>query len=71
MKVFTYILSTLALILIIFNLTQIDYKEPFGDKNTVALITIMAGLCTILLLTILRISKKIEAKAKRKRRKVE
>ncbi len=53
--------------LIIFNLTQIDYNDPLGDKSTVALITILAGLCTILLLAILRISKKIEAKVKKRR----
>tara|TARA_R110002073_G_scaffold56835_7_gene144432 strand:+ start:11939 stop:12142 length:204 start_codon:yes stop_codon:yes gene_type:complete len=67
MKIFTYILSITALGLIIFNLTQIDYNDPFGDKSTVALITILAGLCTILLLAILRISKKIEAKVKKRR----
>mgnify|MGYP005740367209 FL=1 len=67
MKIFTYILSIIALGLIIFNLTQIDYNDPFGDKSTVALITILAGLCTILLLAILRISKKIEAKVKKRR----
>jgi len=67
MKAFTYTLSVIALGLIIFNLTQIDYNDPFDDKNTVALITVMAGLCTILLLAILRVSKKIEAKVKKRR----
>jgi len=67
MKIFTYILSIIALGLIIFNLTQIDYNDPLGDKSTVALITILAGLCTILLLAILRISKKIETKVKKRR----
>lgn len=67
MKIFTYILSIIALGLIIFNLTQIDYNDPFGNKSTVALITILAGLCTILLLAILRISKKIETKVKKRR----
>ncbi|WP_347923092.1 hypothetical protein [Pontimicrobium sp. SW4] len=67
MKAFTYILSVIALGLIIFNLAQIDYNDPFDDKNTVALITVMTGLCTILLLAILRVSKKIEAKVKKRR----
>lgn len=67
MKVFTYILTVIAIILIGFNLTQIDFNDPFSDKSTVALITIIAGLCTILILAILRVSKKIEATIKKKR----
>lgn len=65
MRIFTYILSIIALGLIIFNLTQIDYNDPFSDKSIVALITVMAGLCAILLFAILRVSKKIEAKVKK------
>jgi len=67
MRIFTYILSIIALGLIIFNLIQIDYNDPFGDKSTIALITVLAGLCTILLLAILRVSKKIEVKIKKRR----
>lgn len=66
MRAFTYILSFIALGLIIFNLTQIDYNDPLGGKSAVALITIMAGLCAILLLAVLRVSKKIEAKVKKR-----
>ncbi len=67
MRAFTYALSIIALGLIIFNLTQIDFNDPFNNKSTVALITVLAGLCTLLLLAILRVSKKIEAKVKNKR----
>ena len=67
MRIFTYVLSIIALGLIIFNLIQIDYNDPFGDKSTIALITVLAGLCTILLLAILRVSKKIEVKIKKRR----
>jgi len=67
MRNFTYILSVIALGLVVYNLTQIDFNDPFNDKSTVALITIMAGLCTILLLAILRVSKKIESKVKNRR----
>lgn len=66
MKNFTYILSIIALGLVIYNFTQVNYSDPFSDKSIVALITIMAGLCAILLLTILRISKKIESKVKKR-----
>lgn len=67
MRIFTYILSIIALGLIIFNLTQIDFNNPFNDESTVALITVLAGLCAILLLTILRVSKNIESKVKNRR----
>lgn len=67
MKAFTYILSIIAIGLIIFNLTQIDFNNPFNHEGKVALITVLAGLCAILLLTILRISKKIESKVKNRR----
>jgi len=66
MKVFTYILSAIAALFVVFNLTQIDYSDPFGDDSIVAVITVVAGLCAILLLTILRISKSIEKTAKKK-----
>ena len=66
MKAFTYILSIIAVILIIYNLTEIDYSNPFHDDSVVAVITVVAGFCTILLLAILRVSKKIEKTLKKK-----
>ena len=66
MKIFTRILSIIALGLIIFNLTQVDFKAPFNGNSTVALITIMASLCVILLMFILNTSKRIEQKTKRR-----
>ena len=67
MKLFTYIITAIAVILIGFNLTQVDFSDPFGDKSIVAVITIVCGLCAILLVTILRISKKIETLSKKRR----
>lgn len=61
MKLFTYILSVIALAFIIYNLTVIDYNAPFEGDSIVAVITVVAGLCAIILLAILRISKKIES----------
>ncbi len=66
MKIFTYILSIIAVILVIYNFTKIDFNSPFGKESIIAVITVFAGLCVILLLTILRISKKIEKIQKRK-----
>jgi hypothetical protein len=60
MKIFTYILSLIAAILVIYNITKIDFSDPFNSDSIIALITVFAGLCVILLLAILRLSKKIE-----------
>jgi hypothetical protein len=60
MKIFIYILSIIAVILVIYNLTKIDFNDPFGDESIIAFITVFAGLCVILLLTILLISKRID-----------
>ncbi|MHA7942243.1 hypothetical protein ACJOV8_004135 [Formosa sp. 3Alg 14/1] len=65
MKILSIILSVIALALIVFNLTQINFDNPFGDESIVALITIMALLCAIVLLVILNTSKRIEEKFKK------
>lgn len=64
MKILSIILSVIALGLIIFNLTVIDYDAPFDGNNKVAVITILASLCVILMMGILYISKRIEQKVK-------
>ena len=66
MKIFTFILSVIAVILVIYNFTKIDFNSPFGSESIIAFITMFAGLCVILLLAILRISKRIEKIQKRK-----
>jgi uncharacterized integral membrane protein len=66
MKIFTSILSIIAVIFIIYNITKIDFNNPFGENSIIAFITVFAGLCVILLLAILRISKRIDKINKRK-----
>ncbi|PTM08941.1 MAG: hypothetical protein DA407_06885 [Bacteroidetes bacterium] len=66
MKIFTYILTAIAIILIGYNITQVNFDAPFEDESLVALITIFTGLCAIILLAILRVSKKIERIVKKK-----
>lgn len=66
MKIITIIISVLALVLIIFNITKIDFEAPFEGDSIIALITILAGLCAIALMVILRISKRIEEKMKKR-----
>ncbi|WP_179318929.1 hypothetical protein [Winogradskyella helgolandensis] len=66
MKVFTLILSVIALALIIFNTTKLNFEALFEGESQTALITIVAALCALVLLQILRISKKIEKLSKRR-----
>ncbi|RSK39713.1 hypothetical protein [Mangrovimonas spongiae] len=65
MKIFSIIITVLALALIVFNVTKINFDAPFQGDSIVALITILCALCAIILLQILRVSKKIENKYKK------
>lgn len=67
MKILTLIFTVIALILIAFNFTKVNFNAPFKGESLIALITIMASLCVILMMRILRISKRIEKKAKNKK----
>lgn len=62
MKTFTYILIAIAACLGIYNLTKLDYSNPFEGDSSIAAIGILASACVILLLLILKTSKKIEKK---------
>jgi len=62
MKIFTILFTLIALGLILFNFTKIDWNAPFEGDSVVVLITIFASLCAIVLLQILRVSKRIEKK---------
>lgn len=65
MKIATIIITILAIALMTYNATKIDLDAPFAGDSQVAIITILAAGCAILLLQILRISKNIEKKARR------
>lgn len=67
MKIFTIILSILALGLMIFNFTQVNFDAPFKGDSIIAIITILASLCVIVMMAILRTSKKIEQKVKERK----
>lgn len=66
MRLLTYFLSLLALIIIVFNLTKVDFSAPFEAESYTAIITVLAGGCAILLFSILRIAKKIDRTVKEK-----
>lgn len=67
MKIATIILSVIALGLIIFNATQLNFNALFVGQSMAAVITIVASLCALMLLLILRTSKQIETLSKQKR----
>lgn len=62
MKIFTNILVVLAIGLIIFNISLLDFKNPFEGNSMIAFIGIAASFCAILILLIFRMSKSIEEK---------
>jgi len=64
MKLFTTFLIVIALGLIGFNVTLLDFQKPFEGESAVALIGIIAAFCAVLILLIFKMSKKIEEKMK-------
>lgn len=62
MKIFTNILVVLAIGLIAFNISLLDFKNPLEGNSMVAFIGIAASFCAILILVIFRLSKSIEEK---------
>ncbi|MEL6483282.1 MAG: hypothetical protein AAFP96_00380 [Bacteroidota bacterium] len=61
-KSFTIVLIVFALALIAYNVTMVDFDNPFQGDSTNALIGIVASLCAIILLLIFMTSKKIKDK---------
>ena len=66
MKIFTLALTIIAIGLVVFNATKLNFEALFEGESFTAVITIIAALCAIILLQILRISKKIEKLDKRR-----
>ncbi|WP_320816233.1 hypothetical protein [Flavobacterium sp.] len=64
MKIFTYIVIVLAVLLIGLNVSQIDTSNPLEGNSSVALIGVVATLCAVILIVILKMSKTIEEKTK-------
>lgn len=62
MKIFTTVLLVLAVALIIFNITQLNFNNLFTGDSLIALIGIAASFCAIIILVIFRMSKSIEDK---------
>ena len=62
MKIFTNILVLLAVSLLIFNITLIDFKNPLNGDSIIAVVGVVASFCAVLILLIFRMSKKIVEK---------
>ncbi|RAV29692.1 hypothetical protein [Sinomicrobium soli] len=67
MKYFILTLVLIAIGLIAYNVTLIDFKSPLEGDSVVALIGIVAALCAILLLVIFTLSRKIQDKVKNRK----
>lgn len=64
MRIFTTVLLILAIGLIGFNATMLNFTNLFDGNSLIALIGIIASICAILILLIFIVSKKIEQKLK-------
>lgn len=64
MKILTLVITVIAFALIAFNITEVNLNAPFEGDSIVALITIVAALCAVLIMFILLTSKRIEQKVK-------
>lgn len=64
-KTLAIVLIILALALIAYNVTLVDFENPLQGDSTVALIGIVASLCAIVLMLIFMTSKKIDKKLKK------
>ena len=64
MKTVRYIFILIAIALIILNATKLDLSAPFTGDSAIAVISILAAICVILLMLILHISHSISKKKK-------
>lgn len=64
MRIFIYILIAIAIGLIAFNFTLLDFNNLLEGNSLVALIGIVASLCAICILVIFKIAKNIDEKSR-------
>lgn len=65
MKILIYILIAFAIGMVVYNTTKLNFDHLLEGDSWVAAVCILAGLCAILALGILLISRNIAAKQKR------
>lgn len=61
-KTLTIILIVLAIALIAYNVTLVNFENPLEGNSIIALIGIVASLCAVVLLLVFMTSKKIQDK---------
>ena len=66
MKIFTYILLFLALALIVFNITLLDFDHLSEGNSMIALIGIVAAFCAVFILLIFKTSVQLQEKINNK-----
>ena len=60
MKIIIYSISFIALSIIIFNLTQINFEDFFSYENFILAITILAGFSCLIIMRIMLLNEKIK-----------
>lgn len=64
MKTAIYILLVLAIAIVGYNLTKLNFDHLLQGDSSIAMVGVLSGLCAVLALSILLIAKKIAAKVK-------
>lgn len=64
MKIFIYILMVLAVVVIVYNFTVLDFEDLLAGQSGIALIGILCAACVLVLLGILLTSRAIEKRSK-------
>lgn len=64
MKVFTYIFLIASALMIILNATKLDFSNLFAGDSLIAIISILALACGIILILIVNKAKRVVAKSK-------
>lgn len=67
MKIVSIVLTVIAIGLVAYNVTELNFNNLMAGQSMIALITIITALCAIMLLQILRMSKRIEKLSKQRR----
>jgi hypothetical protein len=67
MKIFIWTLTIIAVALIVFNATKLNFDDLLVGESLTAVITIFSALYAIALLQILRVSKQIETLSKKRK----
>ena len=65
MKLLIKILILLSILMIGYNVFQINWNTPNWNENIIALIGIISGSCALFLILILMVSNKISEKTKK------